>query len=503
MRLGLLGWSLIAVLGAKPSAVVAQCAMTEEAKLIASDGEIGDAFGISVSLRGDVLAVGASGFDDNGDNSGAAYVFRLQGGTWVQEQKLLASDGNPGDRFGEAVSVSDNVVVIGALLDRDVAHIAGAAYVFRYNGSTWVEEQKLTASDAAIGDLFGTSACIDGDTLIIGAPSKGLVARSGSAYIFRYEGSSWVEKQKLVASDTDGNDDFGHSVSLSGNVAVVGEPEYGVKFPSPETGSAYVFRLENDLWVEEAKLTASDAAPDDWFGISVAVDGEVVLVGSLLDDDQGARSGSAYVYRFDGATWIEEQKLLASDGASCDMFGSAVSLCGDVAVVGAHGDSHSGIQFTGSAYVFRFNGITWQEVEKLTASDAAGSDLFGHAVSVEGGVVAASAAASSPESVYVYRQPGIVLDVEPETAVTGDTLAISTCGGIPGHPVMLFVVAVNGSPRFQPVLSSTFDVCGRWNLSPTVPTEPNLPGSSLMLRTLTLGPAGNLVQSNDETVSVQ
>jgi hypothetical protein len=245
--------------------------------------------------------VGAAHDDDDGANSGSAYVFRWNGSSWVEEQKLLASDAAAGDMFGYRVSVSGDVALVGAKDDDDDGYASGSAYVFRWNGSSWVEEQKLLASDAAEADQFSESVSISGDVAMVGA-AVAMVgaahddddgANSGSAYVFRWNGSSWVEEQKLLASDGAADDRFGGSVSVSGDVALIGA---SFNATGGSTGLAYVFRWNGSSWVEEQKLLASDGAAGDYFGFEVSISGDVALLGARWDDDNGNDSGSAYVY---------------------------------------------------------------------------------------------------------------------------------------------------------------------------------------------------------------
>lgn len=165
-----------------------------------------------------------------------------------------------------------------------------------------------------------------------------------------------VEHHELLASDGRARDVFGSSVAVSGDVALV-----GARWDNPKgslSGSAYAYRYDGASWVEEQKLLASDGAAFDQFGISVAVSGDVAVIGAWLDDDNGSESGSAYVYRYDGASWMEEQKLLASDGATEDEFGHSVAVSNDVALVGAPSDGDKG-EWSGSAYVYRYDGASW------------------------------------------------------------------------------------------------------------------------------------------------
>jgi hypothetical protein len=280
------------------------------------------------------------------------FVFILASTTFATtETKLLASDSAESDWFGHAVSISGDVALVGAELDGDKGTYSGAAYVFRWNGSAWAEEDKLLASDGLRYDFFGFSVSISGDVALVGAygdDDSGTDA--GAAYVFRWNGESWEEEDKLLASDGAAGDQFGHAVSISGNVALVGaswDDDRGA-----DSGAAYVFRWNGSSWEEEDKLLASDGAAGDQFGHAVSISGNVALVGAYLDDDSGTDAGAAYVFRWNGSSWLEEQKLLASDGDANDRFGSSVSISGDVALVGAFWDDDNSTD-AGAAYLFK------------------------------------------------------------------------------------------------------------------------------------------------------
>jgi hypothetical protein len=385
-------------------------AMYVEQKLIATDAAATDYFGYEVSVSGDAMVAGAPRDDDNGSSSGSAYIYRFDGSIWEEEQKLTANDAAADDFFGRAVSAGDNLMVVGAYGDDDNGSSSGSVYVYRYDGveQSWVPEQKLTAGDAAADDYFGLSVSVSGDVLAVGAyGNDDDGSNSGSAYVYRYNGSSWLEEQKLIADDAYAYDNFGSSVSVSGGVMVVGA-EWDDDAGSG-SGSAYVYRYDVDghSWGQERKLTANDAAAYDNFGHSVSISGDVTVVGVYGDDDAGSSSGSVYVYRYNGSSWLEEQKLMAGDAAADDQFGSSVSVNGDVLVVGAHGNDDGGSE-SGSAYVFRYNGSSWVEEQKLTAADAAADDQFGLSVSTSGdfrvvGVFKDDDAGSDSGSVYVYE----------------------------------------------------------------------------------------------------
>ncbi|HEX9713604.1 MAG TPA: FG-GAP repeat protein [Actinomycetota bacterium] len=360
--LAALAAALALVLGTQPVQ-----AATQQAKLTAADGATNNLFGSSVSVSGDTALIGAYNDDDKGASSGSAYVFTRSGGAWTQQAKLTASDGTVGDFFGVSVSVSGDTALIGAYGDDDNGSSSGSAYVFTRSGSTWTQQAKLTAADGAANDVFGVSVSVDGDTALIGAyfdDDHG--TDSGSAYVFTRSGSTWTQQAKLTAADGAAFDFFGHSVSVSGDTALVGA--YGDDDQGLDSGSAYVFTRSGGTWTQEAKLTAPDGAANDRSGISVSLREDTALVGAYLDDDHGTDSGSAYVFARSGSTWTQETKLTASDGAAGDQFGWSVSVEGDTALVGAYFDDDHGSS-SGSAYVFNLD-TTPPDVSLITADGA-------------------------------------------------------------------------------------------------------------------------------------
>jgi len=364
-------------------------------ELEASDGVAYDTFGYSVSLSGNMALVGAGQDDDKGSYSGSAYVFRnlhQAGNTKTQDVKLTASDGMEYDYFGRSVSLSGNTALVGAEGDDD-----SAAYVFRNldkAGGTETQDVRLIASDGAAVDQFGISVSLSGNTALVGASyGNGAQSFSGSAYLFRnldQAGSTKTQDVKLTASDGAEVDQFGRSVSLSGNMALVGAGQDDDK--GDASGSAYVFRnldQAGSIKTQDVKLTASDGAAGAGFGISVSLSDNTALVGAGGDDDKGNDSGSAYLFRNlgqAGSTKTQDVKLTASDGAAYDYFGTSVGLSGNTALVGARGDDDKGSN-SGSAYLFRNldqAGSTKTQDVKLTASDGAAGAGFGRSVSIDG-----------------------------------------------------------------------------------------------------------------------
>jgi len=268
---------------------------SQQAKLVASDTAAGDQFGHSVSISDNTVLVSAPEDDDNGSASGSAYVFVRNAGVWSQQAKLTAGDGVMNDWFGSSVSVSGNTTLVGALYDDDNGSSSGSAYVFINDGAgNWSQQAKLLASDGAADDQFGNSVSISGDTVLVGAhldDDNG--TNSGSAYLFVRNAGVWSQQTKLMASDAIGNARFGYGVSISSDMAIVGARL------DENTGSAYVFVRNAGVWSQQSKLNASDGASNDQFGTSVSISGNTALVGSWMDDDNGSDSGSAYIFSFD------------------------------------------------------------------------------------------------------------------------------------------------------------------------------------------------------------
>jgi hypothetical protein len=395
-------------------------APVQGAKLTASDGELYDGFG-SVSISGSTMVIGQRGDDDKGSSSGAAYVF-TRGSTfnWTQIAKLTASDGASNDYFGHSVSIDGDTIVIGAPYEDVYGSNSGAAYVYTRNTagsltSGWTQRAKLTPNDGALGDIFGQSVSIDGDTIVIGAWYDDVYgSNSGSAYVYtrNTDGSfGWTQRAKLTASDGAANDKFGESVSIDGDTIVIGARFKAGPFVAPATygngqqGSAYVFTRNTagsltSGWTQRAKLLADDGDVGDQFGIRVSIDSDTIAIGAWGQRPAGASGygyGSAYIFTRNTAGsltsgWTQRAQLTAGDGAAEDRFGGNLSIDGDTVVVGAHNDDDNGTN-SGSAYMFTRDtpgSLTsgWTQIAKLTASDGAAGDQFGNDPDVLGSGVA-------------------------------------------------------------------------------------------------------------------
>ena len=358
-------------------------------------------YGKSVAIDGDIAVVGAFG---DSREAGAAYVLRTTdgGATYVELAKLTASDGGYDHRFGWSVAIDGNTIVVGApgtVSQTTTEDIPGAAYVYRTTDG-WAShtEIKLAADDADERDGVGGAVAIAGGTIVVGAWN----GNGGAAYVYRTTdgGGTYPQVAKLSSdcvnvlypSQPCSGDAFGASVAISesGDTIVAGAwghddaklDDAGAYSASTDMGSAYVLRTTDDWSTHTTtKLTAADAAKGDEFGISVAIDGDTVVVGAWKDDD----TGSAYVFRASDGTQLA--KVTAADGAAGDEFGGSVAISGDTIVIGAKRKDETNFGAHGAAYVYRTSdgGATYSLMDKLAGSDDNGS--FGTSVAIDGSTV--------------------------------------------------------------------------------------------------------------------
>jgi len=390
--------------------------LTDTQKLVASDGAAHDNFGYSICLSGNTIAIG--GPFVSGKPPGAVYIF-LQNASnyWNFQQKIAAPD-QGGIWFGNSISLSGNIMVIGAPYAGDLQQ--GAAYIFAQSGSNWAQQQVLSASDGNPNDNFGWSVSVSGTTLVVGSPNAGNQTE-GAAYIFTQSGSTWNLQQRISSSDPALNQNFGYSVSLSekGSAVAIGAPYRAAisKKPSkpaaPLQGSAYVFTQTGNSWTQQQKLTAKDGNTGDYFGNSVSLSGTTLVVGAQgILVNTSIRTGAAYVFTQSGSTWSQQQKLLAKDANHDDEFGGSVSISGTTIAVGAYFATVVGHPRWGAVYVFTQSGTSWAQQQKLSAKDGNTGDFFGWAVSVAGNNVAIGVpdanVGGNPRqgAAYVFTQSG-------------------------------------------------------------------------------------------------
>jgi hypothetical protein len=442
--------------------------IAQHAYLKASNTDVTDRFGFSVAISGDTVVVGAPEEDSNGVgvngnqannsrvNAGAAYVFARTGTGWSQQAYLKASNTDSNDAFGWSVAISGDTVVVGALGESsnatgvngnqadNSAGSAGAAYVFVRSGTGWSQQAYLKASNTDAGDGFGVSVAVSGDTVMVGANGEdsnatgingnqadNSAAQAGAAYVFVRSGTSWSQQAYLKASNTGADDRFGQSVAVSGDTVVVGSyledsQATGVNGNQADNsagaaGAAYLFVRSGTTWSQQAYLKASNTDASDYFGHSVAIAGDTVVVGAYAErsnatgingnqaDNSAFDAGAAYVFVRSGSTWSQQAYLKASSTDAGDRFGIAVAVSGDTVVVGAPEEdsdatgvdgnqADNGASSAGAAYLFVRNGSTWSQQAYLKASNTDANDRFGSAVAVSGDMVVVGASHESSNS---------------------------------------------------------------------------------------------------------
>jgi hypothetical protein len=376
------------LVGAAPASA-AQPGMAQESLALAAlqqqqltggaDGAAGDLFGFSVAVSGDTALVGATTASVGGNGyQGEAYLFTRSGGAWALQQMLTADDGQAGDCFGWSVALSGDTALVGAP-DATVGTVLvqGAAYVFTRSGASWTQEQKLTGGDGVTMAEFGYSVALAGDTALIGArwDDADAAYRQGAAYVFTRAGAVWTRQQQLIAGDGAAGDAFGSSVALSGDVALVGAPSHDVD-SNIDQGAAYVFTGSGASWLQGSELvegTSGDAS--DAFGSSVALCGDTALVGAYSATVNGSQLGAAYVFSRSSASWALQQRLTGAVAGS--RFGYSVALAADTALIGAPSAGQV------CAYSLAPSGSTWVSAAPIMVGDGA-ADGFGSSVALAG-----------------------------------------------------------------------------------------------------------------------
>ncbi len=412
-----------------------------ESKINAFDGAAGDSFGYACDMDGDVIIVGAPFDDDNAANSGSAYIYRYSGSVWLLEEKLTADEKSYEDRFGSAVGVDGDWAMAGA---HQKNSFQGAVYIFRKMSGDWVQQQVLTASDGDADDFFGEALDIDGNRAAISASNHD---DKGAVYIFQFDGNAWNEEQKLTAPDGNSGDHFGKKgLCLEGDLLIIGAPNDSEPFSS--SGSAYVFVYDGGSWSLQQKLTASDPGTNDFFGFSASAEGDAIFIGAYGVDDH---TGAVYVFEQQGGLWTEQQKIYAGDYAFYDFFGYACDIHEGYLCV----SSPQNFSRRGALYTFIFQAGSWVQQKKITASDAAADDSLGlGAFSIQNDRIVAGAPENDdngPESGSAYVFSGFVYTPTP-------TLT-------PTHTL---------TPTFTPTSSPTSTPSPTSTASPTITNSPTL-----------------------------
>lgn len=403
-----------------------------QAYVKASNPEASDGFGTAMAISGTTLVVGAPGEDSAAtgadgnqasnaiSGSGAAYVLELVDGAWVQRAYLKASNTGANDAFGSAVAIDGDIIVVGAPTedgsspgvngaDNNAAVDAGAAYVFVRSGDNWTLTDTLKASNPGVGDQFGTSVAVSGETILVGAPGEdgngsgvdpldnNVGSERGAAYVFVRSAGVWSQQAYLKASASANDDEFGRAVAISGDRAVVGAPREdngGIN----DAGAVFTYVRAGGVWSTVSATRASNPGAGDEFGAAVALLGDTLVVGAPREDsaanvingsqaDGAANAGAAYVFAWSGGDWAQTTYLKPSNNAVGNEFGGAVALALNTIVVGAQFED-TGLGNSGAGYRFVRNGASWSQSGFLKPASAGFEDRYGTAVAAGVGVFA-------------------------------------------------------------------------------------------------------------------
>jgi len=323
-------------------------AWAQQARLGTSTPLIDAYLGATVATNGSYTAAGAPYASVGAQNDGVVYLF--SNATWQQQTILLPNDPDSLSQFGNALAINGNTLFVGAPMHDSFGANAGAVYVFTFDGVSWVQRQKLIGADTASGDRFGSALALNDGWLAVSAPLHSSPGSPGGAvYLFEFDGVSWVQRYKVGAPDTIAGDRFGSAIALDNGWLAVGVPLH--RFVGSASGAVYLFEFNGTAWVQRQKFVASDTAGGDQFGSALALENQRLVIGAPLHSSNGPASGAVYIFERATTTWIERAKLIGSDTNAGDRLGGSISIDGTTILVGAYGDTAAG-PGTGAAYVF-------------------------------------------------------------------------------------------------------------------------------------------------------
>lgn len=337
-------------------------------------------FGNAIDIDGGRAIIGAyrDATQSGGSGIGAAYIFELDGDAWVERARLTGTGTVSSDRFGYSVGISGDRVVVGASdVDLPLMSLNGAVYAYVYDGMTWVEQPRITASDTSSASHFGISLELDGDTLAVGARlDDELGQNSGAVYTFAWESGGWVETQKLHQGDFGVLDEFGYALSLEGDRLAISAPYQGGL-----RGSVFVFEREDGVWSQTQKLIGGGTVANSWFGASVELLGGHLFIGAsegnpIYTQNEVIGPGRVFDYVYDGGVWSESQVLTAADGQTSAKYGGALAADGRTLIVGAS-QAVVDLEYAGAVYVYGSQPL----ITFTPEADYYGMASFGYTVS--------------------------------------------------------------------------------------------------------------------------
>ena len=376
-------------------------------------------FGYTVDVYGDVAVVGAFR-DEDGIllETGAAFVYRYDGAQWVEEQKVEATDRGILNWFGWDVALSENTLLVSARNGDTFATNGGDVTVFRYASGTWMEETILTPSDLEIGD-YGFEVAIDGSVAAVGAPAyPSPLGTGGAVYVYRYNGTEWVEEDLLIGSNLSNQSLFGSSISIDGDRMLVGAFNADDS-TSNQAGKLYVYEYDGTQWNETAELQSDESNNIANLGISVGLEGDWAIGGAQLDDELASGAGAVYVYQHNGQTWGLHSKLTASDGVGFFLFGIGATIEEERILVGAENWFGMGGDATGKAYLFDYDEALdqWVETTSFVPDVVNRGSQFGKSVAMHAGTMIIGAPEFSGQeddmgAAFIYGEPSVATSSE-------------------------------------------------------------------------------------------
>jgi len=367
-----------------------------------------DIFGNSVAISGDYAIVGARLDDTGAKNTGSAYIYVRSGTTWSLQSTLNNPTTVAGDEFGHSVAISGDYAIVGAYLDDTGANASGSAYIYVRNGTTWSLQATLNNPTPAAYDQFGWSVAISGDYAIVGAIRDNTGAtEAGSGYIYVRSGTTWSLQTTLNNPTPADSEVFGYSVAISGDYVIMGAY-------NGDGGIAYIYVRSGTTWSLQTTLNNPTPAAVDEFGVSVAISGDYAIVGAYGDDTGATDVGSAYIYARSGTTWSLQSTLNNPTPVAYDRFGYSVAISGDYAIIGAHNDD-TGSGDAGSAYIYVRSGTTWSLQATLNNPTPVANDWFGYSVAISGDY--ATVGASQDDTGATYTGSAYIYGVSPPNKI--------------------------------------------------------------------------------------
>lgn len=439
-RLILIGAQAAAsVMGGAASQVAAQCPPRQVSEIVPAFPSGG--MGQSVSMSGEYAIIGANLDDRLGENAGAAHMLLRTDSGWIVDSEIRASDAAANDNFGYSVSISGDRAIVGAYLDTNQTFRSGSAYIFRREGAAWVQEAKLLAPVQALQHYFGSAVAISKDVAIVGARFDGEHGpAAGAAFVYRRAGTQWPLEAKLVPVNPASNDQFGISVAIENDRALIGA--VGRDTAGGESGSAFVFRFEGGQWTQQAELVAVDAVPNQILGYAVALMDDLALVGSQYADAGANNAGAAYLFRETDEVWAHEWKFVPNQPVAEDQFGASVALAPELVYIGGPYNDEAATN-RGAAWLFVKSGAAWTQVQKVTPVQQSlcggPTSGFGSAVALDLNHMITGASLSGEAFIHDVARPGAFVR-SPESV-----------GVLPGSEAVVLAARFEGGSGYHAV----------------------------------------------------